>query len=125
MITASLSSNVYNKAVWRDCLAFGESKINLLQYCSLRRQTFLFRSALCWFFTFPRGKSTCAESISRDESPRAEGCSTSVAKSPRSDAKIPSILEPASEELTFDPVVLRATEACFRHVQHLETKCER
>ena len=97
-------------------------KINLLQYCSLRRQTFLFRSTLCWFFTFPRGKSTCAESFSRDEFCRAEGCSTSVTKSHKSDAIITSIPEPASKELTFDPVVLRATEDCFLHVQLIGTK---
>ena len=74
MIAASLSSNMYNKTVWRDCLAFGESRQISSNIAPSGVRHFCFVIPFVVFHMFSRGKSTCAESFSRHESPRAEGC---------------------------------------------------
>ena len=51
-----------------------------------------------------------------------EECKTSITRSQRSSAGIPSMRRPASNEITSGSVELCDTEVCFLHIQLIETK---
>ena len=103
LITASLSSNTYNKASWCENWTFEETRSTLLKTKNIprdcwpcawlaSRQTTGF-SVLLWFWVvFPRTKTI---------------------RSHKSRAGIPSNLNPASEEMISDAVELWETAVCF------------
>ena len=110
LITASLSSNTYNKASWWEDRTFEGIKSTLskslitLWYCSRlwivwggEQASRLFNngspSSVWFWFVFPK-----TETI-------------------RSHAGIPSNLNPASKEMISDSVELCETEVCFLHIQ--------
>ena len=49
-------------------------------------------------------------------------CNTSITRSHRSRAEMPSMRKPASKDMTSDSVELCGTAACFLHVQLVGTK---
>ena len=117
LITASLSSNTYNKASWREDWMFegikstlSKSLITLWDCLRLRivwggeQASRLFTtglSVLSWFWVvFPR---------------------TETIRSHRSKAGIPSNLNPASNEMISGSVELCETEVCFLHIQFIGT----
>ena len=83
LMTATLSSKMYNKAVWRDCLAFGGKNLSP-PGCAL-----LFRSTFGWILKWHTSASGSTET---------DACSASMIRSHRSNAGVPSILSPASRE---------------------------
>ena len=117
LITASLSSNTYNKASWWEELTFEKMKSTLSKSLIIPWDCFRFwivwgvdrtsrwfghrslRALLLWF-VFPR---------------------TATIRSHKSNAGIPSILKPASKERISDSVELCETEVCFLHIQLIGT----
>ena len=81
-----------------------------LQHYSVQRETCLLRSSYCCLFD--------TSSCDRLKSPRTGRCSTSVTKSHRSEAGIPSILDPASKEMISDPVRAGSVSHCRAPVFH-------
>ena len=118
LITASLSSNTYNKASWREELTFEEIKSTLSK--SLIIPWAFFRFWIVW-------------SIERTSlwfvhmSPRAWllwfvfPWRTATIRSHKSRAGIPSNLNLASKEMISDSVELCETEVCFLHIQLIGT----
>ena len=118
LITASLSSNTYKKASWREELTFkgikttlSRSLITLWDCVRLwivwggeqASRLFINKSprALLLWFVFPRTET--------------------ITKSHRSRADIPSNLNPASKEMILDSAELCETEVCFLHIQLIGT----
>ena len=114
MVTASLSSNMYKKAVWRDCLAF-ESQDKSPPILLPPTSDIFVSFYLLLFFTCFHAASRPVLSLSAATSLLVlKDASTSMTKS--------HILEPAFEDLISDSAVLCETEDCFLHVQHIDTK---
>ena len=107
LITASLSSKIYNRTSLREEFTLEEIKINIVQI-------FIFP----WIF-FRVGDS--------DGSPRTWSFwfvfpwRTVTIRSRKSSAGIPSNLNPASKEMISDSVELCVTEVCFLHIQLIGT----
>ena len=107
LITASLSSKMYNIASWYEEFAFEETKSTLIRSSIFPRIGFLVRDVerflptrLLWF-VFP--------------------WRTVTIRSHKSSACIPSILRPASKEMISDSVELCETKVCFLHIQLIRT----
>ena len=110
LITASLSSNLYNKASWYEDWTFEGTRSTLFKsLITLRdylRPWFVWGQTtdltiLSWFWVvFPR---------------------TEKIRCHKSRAGIPSILNPASKEMISDSVELCETEVCFLHIQLIGT----
>ena len=109
--TASLSSNIYNKASWCENWTFEGTPSTLFKTLNIprdcwpcawlaSRQTTGF-TVLSWFWVvFPRTKTI---------------------RSHKSRAGIPSNLNPASKEIISDSGELCETEVCFLHIQLIGT----
>ena len=107
LITASLSSNTYNKASWREEFAFEETR------------TTLFTSSIFpWIFfgVWDVDRSPCACLLWFVFPWR-----TITIRSHKSSAGVPSVLKPASKETMSDSVELCETEVCFLHIQLIGT----
>ena len=108
LITASLSSNTYNKACWRADWTFeGTSSM------------FFVRSILLWdLWCLWLSLSDCADRCeTRKIFPRTE-----TFRSHNSRAGNPSNLIPASKEMISDSVELWETAVCFLHIRLIGTK---
>ena len=105
LITASLSSNTYNKASWREDWTFDGTQ-------SMRLNTFVIPLEL-WFLSLTTGLPGLHESESFPK--------TETIRSQKSRAGIPSNLNPASKEMISDSVELCETEVCFFHIQLIRT----
>ena len=107
LITASLSSNTYNKASWCEELTFNKRKSALSRSWIIPWNFFcigdLDKSSRSWLFwyVFP--------------------WRTATVRSHTSSAGFPSNLNPASKEMISDSVELCETEVCFLHIQHIGT----
>ena len=102
LITASLSSNTYNKASWCEDRTFEGTQ-------SMSFNTLIFPWDL-WFLSLTTGR------------PGLSGIwivfpRTETIRSHKSRAGIPSNLNPASKEMTSDSVELCETAVCFLHIQ--------
>ena len=117
LITASLSSNTYNKASWWEELTFEGIKSTLSK--SLITLWDCLRLWIVWggeqTSRLFLNKSPCSV-LFRFVFPR-----TTTIRSRRSRAGIPSNLNPASKEMIADSVELRETEVCFLHIQLIGT----
>ena len=103
LITALLSSKMYNIASWQEEFAFEETKSTLFRSSNFPGIDFRVRfprTSLLWF-VFP--------------------CWTVTIRSHKSSAGIPSILKPASKDMISDSVELCETEVCFLHIQLIGT----
>ena len=116
LMTASLSSNTYIKASWREELTFEEIKSILSK--SLIIPWDFFRVGSLW---------GAARTRFVHGSPRAWSLwfvfpwRTATIRSHTSSAGIPSNLNPASKEMISDSVELCETEVCFLHIQLIGT----
>ena len=107
LITASLSSKIFNKASLREEFTFEETKSTLFRssicpwnFFRVRDVDKFHRTSLLWFVLPLR---------------------TVTIRSHKSSANIPSILKPASKEMISDSVELCETEVCFLHIQLIGT----
>ena len=118
LITASLSSNTYNKGSWWEDLTFEGIKSTLSKSSVIPRDFFRFWSV--W-----GSERTSLWFVHR--SPRAWllwyvfPWITATIRSHKSKAGIPSYLNPASKEMISDSVELFETEVCFLHSQLVGT----
>ena len=119
LITASLSSKMYNIArLWEE-FTFEEPKstfdnsIWFWEFCVWHCEFILFSDALLK----DRLPRTYLNFCSRFDFE----CQISMTKSQRSNAGIPSIRKPASREMISDSVELCDTHVCFLHIQHIGT----
>ena len=117
LITASLSSNTYIKASWREELTFEGIKSTL--HKSLITRWDCFRFWMVW-----GGEQTSRLFINK--SPRSSWLwfvfqRTATIRSHKSSAGIPSNLNSASKEMISDSVQLCGTEVCFLHIQLIGT----
>ena len=118
LITASLSSNTYNKPSWREECTFEKRKLTLsiswlvpwgffrvwsLWGAARTSRRFVHGSLRSWllWYVFP--------------------WRTATIRPHKSSAGIPSNLNPASKEMISDSVELCETEVCFLHIQVMET----
>ena len=103
LITASLSSNTYNKASWREDWTFEGTE-------SMFSTTLILLWDLWCLWTSLSGcpdRSETWETLPKTETIRSH----------KSTAGSPSDLNPASKEMISDSVQLCETEACFLHIQ--------
>ena len=111
LITASLSSKMYNKASWCDNWTFEGTLSTLFKTLNIPRDCWPFAwflsrqttgfSVLSWFWVvFPKTKTI---------------------RFHKSRAGIPSNLNPASKEMISDSVEVCETEVCFLHIQLIGT----
>ena len=109
LITASLSSNTYNKASWRADWTFERTtSMSFITSIFLWDLWFL-RSSLSGF----PDRSETQEIFPRTETNRSDS----------SRAGKPSNLSPVSNEMISDSVELWETAVCFLHIQLIGTKC--
>ena len=116
LITASLSSKMYSIAPNRENFAFDGTKSTLFRW-----------RLSCWVGILVLFREGWFDVVLRDKFPCTwplvllvwfvEEWNTSITKSQRSRAGIPSMRKPASREIISASVELCETEVCFLHVQ--------
>ena len=106
LITASLSSNTYNKASWREDWTF-EGTESIFSITSIFFWDF-------WLLSVSTGRSVLSEVW--DTLPKTE-----TIRSHYSRASNPSNLNPVSKEMISDSVELWETAVCFLHIQLMGT----
>ena len=107
LITASLSSKMYNKASWWEELTFEEIKSTLSRPSIIHEISFALE--VCDVL---HELGSCTGLTVLDYS---------TIRSHKSRAGIPSNLNPASKETIYDSVELCETEVCFLHIQLIGT----
>ena len=118
LITASLSSKTYNIVLEPECVPLDGTwsmlvRSGLVFVVGIGFRMFDWRVA----DKFPRGSFTCLVLLVWF----GEEWNTSITKSQRSRAGIPSMRKPASREITSTSVELCETEVCFLHIQLIGT----
>ena len=116
LITASLSSKMYNKASWREECTFEEIKSTLSRSSIIPWK--FFRTGSLWGFT--RTQFVCG-SLRSWLFCYVFPWRTATIRSHKPSAHIPSNLNPASKEMISDSVELCETEVCFLHIQLVGT----
>ena len=117
LITASLSSKMYNKALEPECVTLDGMRSILV------RSGLTCLVGLCFFMwsVVFRDRFPC-DSWPSDLLIWFGGeWNTSITKSQRSSAGIPSMLKPASREIMSASVELCETDVCFLHIQPVGT----
>ena len=111
LITASLSSNTYNKASWWEDWTFEGIK------SILSKSLITFWDCLRSWIVWGGEQASCLFNHGSHRSFRF--CAT--IRSRKSRAGIPSNLNPASKEMMSNSAELRETEVCFLHIQLIGT----
>ena len=111
LITASLSSNIYDKASWCENWTFEGAQSMLFNTLIIHRD----RLFDVWSLS-PLTTGRPDRSGARSVSPRTE-----TIRSHKTRARIPSNLNPASKEMISDSVELCETEVCCLHIQLIGT----
>ena len=111
LITASLSSNTYNKSSWCENWTFWNT-VNIIQNVEHSSRLHLRVTCVTANNGFRRSIMTLSR-VSKD-------CNKTI-RSHNSRAGIPSNLNPASKEMISDSVELCETEVCFLHIQLIGT----
>ena len=117
LITASLSSNTYNKTSWREELTFDEIK-STSSKSSIIPWDFSFLNCVRYCTNLPLVRtqvSPCFITLIRVSTKNYDD------QIPKSSAGFPSNLNPASKEMISDSVELCETEVCFLHIQLIGT----
>ena len=108
LITASWSSNTYNKTSWWERLDVWKNKVNMIQNIDHSMRLWIVWGADANFSVLFGSDACFRERQQSDPINRWAG--------------IPSNLNPASKEMISDSVELCETEVCFLHIQLLGTK---
>ena len=114
LITASLSSNTYNKASWCENRTFeGTQGQHFSKHWTFLEIVYLARDSLSQFkqrvAPFYHGSESCFQGQQKQSNPTNQ------------EQGIPSNLNPASKEMISDSVELCETAVCFLHIQLIGT----
>ena len=119
LITASLSSKTYNIALEPECVTPDGTWSMLVRSGLVFVVGIGFRMFGCVFADrFPCGSLTSLVLLLWF----GEECNTSITRSQRSRAEMPSARKPASKEIILESVVLWDIEVCFLHIHNFKER---